>query len=315
MIELPLDRLLQIAEADRQKNEEAFRATAKAIDPKKTPDEVLASLQNDHPAAGALLAATQSDLDSLRQFITDRHILTIPVSILRARRKRRRSCAPRRRHRWIRRGPFETARRWLLHDAAQPRAGRPPSRPTSCGSGTTPPSPTCPCTVVYLGTTTCNSYAKSYPSDVRRVFGARTNSEGWAHYCEQMMLDEGFHANEPTYRLAQLQDALLRDIRFIVGIKLHTQSMTVTDATKLFETQGHQPHPVSISEVKRGTADALYGYYSMGKLAILKLREDYKQKMGSAYTLQQFHDTFIGLGPLPLSLIRKAMLGSAGELF
>ena len=70
-------------------------------------------------------------------------------------------------------------------------------------------------------------YAKSFPSDVRKVFGANTNIEGWAHYCEQMMLDEGFHADEPKYRLAQLQDALLRDVRFIVGIKMHTQGMTV----------------------------------------------------------------------------------------
>src|SRR5262249_58856099 len=87
-------------------------------------------------------------------------------------------------------------------------------------------------------------YAKQYPSDVRKVFDTSTNSEGWAHYCEQMMLEEGLHAGEPKYRLAQLQDALLRDVRFIVGIKLHTQGMTVDEATQLFETQGHQPHPV-----------------------------------------------------------------------
>ena len=158
-------------------------------------------------------------------------------------------------------------------------------------------------------------YAKDFPSDVRKVFGATTNVEGWAHYCEQMMLDEGFHADEPKYRLAQLQDALLRDVRFIVGIKMHTQGMTVDEATKLFETQAHQPHPVAVSEAKRGTADALYGYYTMGKLMILKLRDDYKAKMGSEYSLQGFHDAFIKLGPLPLPLIRKAMLGEVGQLF
>ena len=158
-------------------------------------------------------------------------------------------------------------------------------------------------------------YAKSFPSDVRKVYGANTNIEGWAHYCEQMMLDEGFHKGEPKYRLAQLQDALLRNVRFIVGIKLHTQGMTVEEATKLFETQGHQPHPVAVSEAKRGTSDALYGYYTMGKLAILKLREDYKKKLGADYSLQKFHDAFIALGPLPMPLIRKALLGESGELF
>jgi uncharacterized protein (DUF885 family) len=158
-------------------------------------------------------------------------------------------------------------------------------------------------------------YAKDFPSDVRKVFGAATNAEGWAHYCEQMMMDEGFHAGDPKYKLAQLQDALLRDVRFIVGIKMHTQGMTVDEATKLFETQGYQPHPVAVSEAKRGTADALYGYYTMGKLMILKLRDDYKAKMGSKYSLEAFHDAFVKLGPLPLPLMRKALLGEVGSLF
>src|SRR6185436_18628200 len=149
---------------------------------------------------------------------------------------------------------------------------------------------------------------------VRKVFGANTNIEGWAHYCEQMMFDEGFHADEPKYRLAQLQDALLRDVRFIVGVKMHTQGMTVDEATRLFETQAYQPHSVAVQEAKRGTADALYGYYTLGKLMILKLRDDYKAKMGPQYSLQAFHDAFIKLGPLPLPLIRKAMLGEAGSI-
>ena len=129
------------------------------------------------------------------------------------------------------------------------------------------------------------------------------------------MLDEGFHSGEPKYRLAQLQDALLRNVRFIVGIRLHTRGMTVDEAIALFEKAGHQPQPVAVSEAKRGTSDALYGYYTMGKLAILKLREDYKRKTGPEYSLQKFHDAFIALGPLPLPLVRRAMFGESGELF
>jgi len=158
-------------------------------------------------------------------------------------------------------------------------------------------------------------YAKDFPSDARKVYGANTNIEGWAHYCEQMMLDEGFHDADPKYRLAQLQDALLRDVRFIAGVRMHTQGMTVDEATKLFETAGHQPHPVAVSEAKRGTSDALYGYYTMGKLMILKLRNDYRAKQGAAFSLQRFHDAFIQLGPLPLPLVRRAMLGEVGQLF
>jgi len=158
-------------------------------------------------------------------------------------------------------------------------------------------------------------YSKQYPSDIRRVFSSNANVEGWAHYCEQMVLDEGFHDGDPRYRLAQLQDALLRDARFIVGIRMHTQGMTIAQAEDFFEHEAFQPRPVAVSETKRGTSDALYGYYTMGKLALLKLREDFKRKQGASYSLQSFHDEFLRLGPLPMPLMREAMLGERGSLF
>ena len=158
-------------------------------------------------------------------------------------------------------------------------------------------------------------YGPQFPSKVRKVYGAASNAEGWAHYSEQMMLDEGFHRDEPKYRIAQLQDALLRDVRFIVGIKLHSQGMTVAAAQRLFEREAYQPPPVALSEAKRGTTDPTYGYYTMGKLMILKLRDDVKAKRGAAWSIRDFHDTFLKLGPLPLPLVRKAMLGDIGEPF
>jgi uncharacterized protein (DUF885 family) len=130
-----------------------------------------------------------------------------------------------------------------------------------------------------------------------------------------MMLDEGLHGGDPRDRLAQLQDALLRDVRFIVGIKMHTEGMTVEQAQQMFVEQAYEPAPVAESEAKRGTSDATYGYYTMGKLAILKLRDDYQAKMGDAYSLKGFHDAFVKIGPLPLPLIRRAMLGETGDLF
>jgi uncharacterized protein (DUF885 family) len=130
-----------------------------------------------------------------------------------------------------------------------------------------------------------------------------------------MMLDEGLHADDPRYRLAQVHLALLRDVRFIVGIKMHTQGMTMEQAQELFVKNAYQPEAVAASEAKRGTSDATYGYYTMGKLMILKLRDDYKAKVGDNYSLQDFHQTFVELGPLPLPLIRKAMLGDAGNPF
>jgi uncharacterized protein (DUF885 family) len=94
---------------------------------------------------------------------------------------------------------------------------------------------------------------------------------------------------------------------------MHTQGMTVDQARRMFVDQAFQPLPVAASEAKRGTSDPTYGYYTLGKLMILKLRKDWQAKVGSDFKLQTFHDTFIRLGPLPLPLIRKAMLGEAGR--
>jgi uncharacterized protein (DUF885 family) len=316
MIDLPLDRLLAIAEKDRQANEAAFRETAKKIDPSKSADAVLASLQEDHPAPSALLQTTQDTLDSLRQFIVDHHIVTVPAGDP----ARVKETPPFMRSTTSASmdtpGPFEPAKlpgfyNMTLPDPRKAQAEQADFMRQWYRAAIANVS----VHEVYPGHYLQFLYAKQFPSDVRKVYAANTNVEGWAHYCEQMMLDEGFHADDPRYRLAQLQDALLRDVRFIAGIKMHTQGMTVEQATRLFETQGHQPSPVAVSEAKRGTADALYGYYTMGKLMILKLRSDYQAKQGQSYSLQAFHDAFIKLGPLPLPLIRKAMLGETGELF
>jgi uncharacterized protein (DUF885 family) len=316
MVELPLERLLQIAEADRQKNEDAFQRVARSIDATKSANEVLAALQNDHPAPDKLLATTQAELNSLRQFIVDHKIVTIPPSdpatvketppFMRSTTSASMDTP----------GPFEAAKLGGFYNMTLPNPRWSAEEQEDFMRQWYYASITnVSVHEVYPGHYLQFLYAKQFPSDVRKVFGAATNSEGWAHYCEQMMLDEGFHANEPKYRLAQLQDALLRNVRFIVGIKMHTQGMTLDDATALFETQAHQPRPVAVSEAKRGTSDALYGYYTIGKLGILKLREDYKKKLGADYSLQKFHDTFIKLGPLPLPLIRKAMLGTSGDMF
>lgn len=316
MIDMSPADLLSTAEADRRKNEAAFQATARQIDANKSADQVLAAMQADHPPADRLLQATQDTLDSIRQFIVDHHIITIPPSdpakvketppFMRSTTSASMDTP----------GPFERAKLDAYYNMTLPdprwsaaeRADFMRQWYYAAIANTSVHE-------VYPGHYTQFLYAKDFPSDVRKVYGAASNAEGWAHYAEQMMLDEGFHAGEPKYRLAQLQDALLRDVRFIVGIKMHVQGMDVEEATKLFETAGHQPHPVAVSEAKRGTSDALYGYYTMGKLMILKLREDYKAKKGSGYSLRGFHDAFIRIGPLPLPLIRRAMLGDVGQLF
>jgi uncharacterized protein (DUF885 family) len=127
-----------------------------------------------------------------------------------------------------------------------------------------------------------------------------------------MVIDEGFHPDEPEYRLAQLQDALLRDARFVVGIRMHTQDMTLEEAESFFLQNAFQTPHVARIEARRGTFDATYGYYTLGKLLVLELREAYRRAVGPTFTLRGFHDAFMKAGPLPLRLAADVMWRDAG---
>jgi len=316
MVDVPLDQLLEIADRDLKKNQAAFTETARRIDPNKTPEQVLAGVQADHPPASKLLQITQAELDSIGGFMTDHHIITVPKAaparvqetppFLRATTSASMDIP----------GPFETIATEAYYNMTLPDP-KWPAKETAEFMRQWYYAAISNVSVheVWPGHYLQFLYARNFPSDVRKVFSAATNSEGWAHYCEQMVIDEGFHGDDPRYRLAQIQDALLRDVRFIVGIRMHTKGMTVKEAEDFFVKEAYQPRPVARSESKRGTSDPTYGYYTMGKLMILKLRDDYKAKQGNAYSLQGFHDAFIKLGPLPLPLMRKAMLEEVGQPF
>ncbi|MEN3340544.1 MAG: hypothetical protein V7647_4220 [Acidobacteriota bacterium] len=316
MIEVPLDTLLATAEADLKKNQAAFAEAAKLIDAARTPAQVLAEIELDHPPAARLLETTQAELDSIGRFMADHHIVTVPKAsparvqetppFLRATTTASMDIP----------GPFETVADEAYYNMTLPDP-KWSKKETDEFMREWYYALITNVSVheVWPGHYLQFLYARNFPSDVRKVFGANSNSEGWAHYCEQMVIDEGFHAGDPKFRLAQLQDALLRDARFVVGIRMHTRGMTMPEAEAFFVKEAYQPAPTARAETKRGTSDATYGYYTMGKLMILKLREDYKAKMGAQYSLQRFHDSFIKLGPLPIPLIRKAMLGDVGQLF
>jgi uncharacterized protein (DUF885 family) len=316
MIDVPLDTLLATAERDLKKNQAAFAEAAKLIDAKRPPAQVLAEVELDHPAPDKLLSTTQGELDAIGRFMTDHHIVTVPKAaparvqetppFLRATTTASMDIP----------GPFETVADEAYYNMTLPDP-KWSAKETDEFMREWYYALITNVSVheVWPGHYLQFLYAKDFPSDVRKVFGAASNSEGWAHYCEEMVIDEGFHADNPRFRLAQVQDALLRDARFIVGIRMHTRGMTMAEAEEFFVKEAYQPRPTARSESKRGTSDATYGYYTMGKLMILKLRDDYKAKMGDQYSLQRFHDAFIKLGPLPLPLIRKAMLGETGQLF
>ena len=323
MVDIPLPRLLEIAYADLHKNQAEFARVAKLVDPSKTPQEVLAELATIHPAPDKLLGAFHDQFASLIAFINTQHIITIPAPtqptleetppFMRA--TTQASMDPP--------GPFETHSTKAYFNVTLPEASWTPQHIAEHMAA------------FNVGTITSTAIHEAYPghyvqflwqdqfpSKIRKLIGANTNIEGWAHYCEQMMLDEGYlppgvkpdTREARLIRLGQLQDALLRNARFVNSIKLQTGQgepsgkWTTDQAVDFFVKEGYQSPAIGLIETKRGTADATYLYYNLGKLEILKLRADVQAKQGAAFNLQQFHDSFMRQGPAPIKIIRKDML-------
>jgi uncharacterized protein (DUF885 family) len=317
MVDVPLPRLLKIGYAQLRKDQRAFIETAHRIDPNKSPEEVLKDVEKDHPSAPELIPAAQKQLDGIRQFLIDQKIITVPGGA---------------QAKVVETPPFARATTFASMDTPGPYE----ANATEAFYNITLPDPTWPkekqeeylqgynypllsnvsVHEVWPGHYTQFLWVKNNRelSKVRKLTAAGSNAEGWAHYSEEMVLDEGFTGNDPKYRLAQLVDALLRDCRYIVGIKMHTQGMTMAQAREFFVKEGRQQPVVGEMETKRGTGDPTYLMYTLGKLEILKLRADYQRKMGSKFSLQEFHDRFIKAGSPAIKIVRRELMGSDGPL-
>jgi len=319
MVDTPLDRLLEIGTADLRANQAKFNRIAKEVDANKTPRQVLDDLGATHPAPDKLLQSFRDTFDGLIAFINEKHIVTIPSKV----RPTVQETPP-----FMRAittasmdtpGPFEKVATEGYFNVTLPAPGDTPEeisgRMAEFNRGT------------IVSTAVHEAYPGHYiqflwtpmaVSKVRKLLGANSNAEGWAHYCEQMMLDEGYGqpgagaaniSDARLIRLGQLQDALLRDARFVVGIQMHRGKMTFDEAVDFFVKEGYQTHESGVIETKRGTSDPTYLYYTLGKIEILKLREDLKQKQGAAFSLQKFHDDFLRQGFPAIKIVRRAMLG------
>lgn len=315
MVDTPLDRLLAVNETNMRQNQADFARIAKELDPNKTPAQVLAELATIHPAPDKLLDAFRDSFAAEIAFIKDHHIITLPNDerpvlqetppFMRATTSA--SMDPP--------GPFETRSTKAYFNVTLPEKNWTPEHiaehMAEFNVGTIVSTSV---HEAYPGHFTQFLWQNQFPSRVRKLVGANTNIEGWAHYTEQMMLDEGFQTpgadarTQKLIRLGQIQDALLRNARFTVGIKMHTEGWSTEQAEQYFVTEGYQSHSVAKMETKRGTSDPTYLYYTLGKLEILKLRADLKAKQGAAFNLQQFHDNFMRQGPVPIKIMRQAML-------
>jgi len=311
MVDIPLDRLLQIGYDDLHRNQAELRRVAAQIDASKTTEQVLAMLEQDHPRPDQLLQSFRDTFNSLIGFIQDRQIITIPSDVRPIVQETPPFARALTSASMDTPGPYETKATEAFFNVTLPEPSWSADKTKAWMEGFN--RGTILSTAIheaYPGHYVQFLWSKQFPSKVRKLIGCGTNIEGWAHYTEQMMLDEGYGNGDAKLRIGQLQDALLRNARYIVGIEMHTAGMTLAEATDFFVREGHQTTAVAEREAQRGTSDPTYLVYTLGKLEIMKLRSDYQQKVGSNYSLQRFHDDFIKQGQPPIPIVRRVLLGN-----
>ena len=322
LVDLPPQKILEIGLAQLKAEQDAFAEAAKKIDPNKSPIEVFKQIQSEHPTPDKLIPDVAKDLDKIRKYVLSHHLVNIPSDV-RAKVKE----TPQ----YLRATSF----------ASMDTPGPFEKRATEAYYYVTPTEHDWPekqkqewLTAFNYYTSDVVSIHEAYPghyvqflhlnaspaSKVEKIFGSYAFIEGWAHYCEKMMLDEGFGgstSSTPTeedvkraakYRMAQADEALLRLCRLCVSIKMHTQNMSLDEATKFCQDNCYYEEKPARQEAMRGTFDPGYLNYTLGKLQILKLRDDYKTQEGDDFSLQKFHNELLSHGMPPIRLLREIML-------
>ena len=308
MVDLPVEKVLEVGERNLADNLREMREVCEKIRPGATVQEIMAEVSKHHPTAEGLVPDTRAKLEEVRQFLIDHKIVTVPSEV---------RCQVTETPPFMRwafafmdpPGPFETVateafyyltpvepdwtdqqkEEWLtkfdyytLQDVSVHEA--------------------------YPGHYLHFLHTQQVPQPFRKMVGAYSFVEGYAHYTEQMMLEEGYASEDLRYKVCQLVEALLRNCRYIVSIKMHTEGMTVDEATRFLMENAFMEETPARSEAIRGTFDPGYLNYTLGKLLLLKLREDYKAEKGDRFNLQEFHDKILAYGAPPVPLLRTILL-------
>ncbi len=321
LIDTPLAEMVAIGQRELAKSQAEFRAAAAKIDAKRDPVAVWLDVRRDHPKMGGVVAATQAIVDSLSAFVAARGIASLPPN-------ERVVVAPAL--------PFDLG---FASMHASPPLEKTPVKSifyiTDAQPGLSPAEQEAWLERYNYASLTNTSaheampghwlhstYMRLTPGKVRRIWiglnpfpQPSSGQDGWAHYAEQMVLDEGYGNGDPKLRLAQLSDALTRICRLLSGIKLHTKQWTLADAQRCFEQDAYVAAPAAKREAERGTYDPTYGGYFLGKRGILKLRNDYQRRMGANFRLRDFHERVMKNGIAPIWAHRQLLLpGDTGSV-
>ena len=313
-VDIDLAQLEEIGRKDLQRNLDAMKAECD----KYAPGATLIDCSNKasaHKAEGAdIVQAANAQLGDLRKFIQEKDILTIPGT-----EEAKVALAPPYKA-WNFAyinipGPYETNLPSVYYvSPPDPTWDKKKQEEYIPGKGSLLFTSV---HEVYPGHFVQFLHANRSKSKFGQVFVGYAFAEGWAHYCEEMMYDSGLGQGDPELHIGQLQEALLRDVRFLSAIGMHTKGMTVEESKKMFLEQGLRSEGEAEQQSNRGTFDPAYLNYTMGKLMIMKLRDDWCASRGGRAAWKQFHDTFLSYGGPPIALVRKAMMGAndTGPLF
>ncbi len=313
-VDYPLDKLEQIGQQDLDKNLAALKTECDKYAPGKTLQECMTQAgKNKEPGATVVDAAT-NQLKTLRQFIVDKDIVSMPGT-----EEAKVGLAPPYKA-WNFAyinipGPYETNQPSTYYvSPPDPKWSKEKQESYIPGKGSLLFTSV---HEVYPGHFVQFLHANRSQSKFGQVFVGYAFAEGWAHYTEEMMYDAGLGAGDAELHIGQLQEALLRNVRFLSAIGMHTKGMSVEESKKMFLEKGLQEEGSAEQQSERGTFDPAYLNYTMGKLMIRKLREDWTATRGGRSAWKQFHDEFLKYGGPPIPLVRKAMMGAndKGPLF
>jgi uncharacterized protein (DUF885 family) len=307
MVDIELADLLRIGEEDLARNLHLARATAARIDPNRSVEDVVRAEGHDHPPADQLINEVSAVLESLRQFIVDHEIVSIPSEA---------RCIVQETPSFL---------RWAF--AMMDTAGAYEDDSVESYYFVTPPEPDwdderregwlsnfersglpgLSIHEAYPGHFVHFQHIRKITSPVRRMALSYSFVEGWAHYVEEMMLEAGFGGGDPRYRLSQLKGALLRNCRMVVSIKMHAYGMSLDEATDFFMTNGFLEEAPARAEAVRGAFDPGYLNYTFGLLMMRKLRADVQAREADRFSLRDFHDRVLALGAPPFALARRVL--------
>ncbi len=311
-VDRPLDELEERGRDDLQSCQEQLRELSAQVDSSKSPAEVVDLISQDHPAPERLLPDTDALLEEMRQFAIDHRMATMPTDVrIRvtetpsfARMTTQAACSTP--------GAFETKATEAFYYVTPPDPSWPPERTEAYLKFFNRYSlPGITAHEAYPGHYVHISWLHKAEGKLPHFLQTATTTEGWAHYIEQVLVEQGYGDGDPRYHIMQLREALLRLCRYLASIGLHTQGWSFEEAVAFFEREGFATRPIAERESRRGIVGPQYYAYTLGKHEVLALRERMKAKEGASYDQLAFHDALIKL-PYPLSIIESMLLEDGG---